>query len=144
MNYEGFVDSEGFDGGDGQVGVVGDGERALRYCLLTAVYSGFDHRAAIKGRLLGTVVCGAAFNAQACLCLLLRVPPLNLPPSAKFFGTNARRRVLVILSQVATPWNSLTRRLSPALRTTGLRSRRLLSSRSPSLAKGTPGAAAAL
>lgn len=26
MSYEGFVDSEGFDGGDGQVGVVGDGE----------------------------------------------------------------------------------------------------------------------
>lgn len=26
MDYEGFVDSEGFDGGDGQVGVVGDGE----------------------------------------------------------------------------------------------------------------------
>lgn len=25
-NYKGFVDSEGFDGGDGQVGVVGDGE----------------------------------------------------------------------------------------------------------------------
>lgn len=25
-NYDGFVDSEGFDGGDGQVGVVGDGE----------------------------------------------------------------------------------------------------------------------
>lgn len=27
-DYEGFVDSEGFDGGDGQVGVVGDGEFA--------------------------------------------------------------------------------------------------------------------
>lgn len=26
VSYEGFVDSEGFDGGDGQVGVVGDGE----------------------------------------------------------------------------------------------------------------------
>jgi len=28
-NYEGFVDSEGFDGGDGQVGVVGDGGNAM-------------------------------------------------------------------------------------------------------------------
>lgn len=37
VSYEGFVDSEGFDGGDGQVGVVGDGERAP-LLLLTAVY----------------------------------------------------------------------------------------------------------
>ena len=28
-NYEGFVDGEGFDGGDGQVGVVGDGTNAM-------------------------------------------------------------------------------------------------------------------
>lgn len=28
-NYEGFVDTEGFDGGDGQVGVVGDGSNHL-------------------------------------------------------------------------------------------------------------------
>ena len=28
-NYDGFVDSEGFDGGDGQVGVVGDGTNAM-------------------------------------------------------------------------------------------------------------------
>lgn len=37
MSYEGFVDSEGFDGGDGQVGVVGDGEHSS-LLLLTAVY----------------------------------------------------------------------------------------------------------
>ncbi|KAJ1448275.1 hypothetical protein M885DRAFT_539728 [Pelagophyceae sp. CCMP2097] len=28
-NYDGFVDAEGFDGGDGQVGVVGDGTMAM-------------------------------------------------------------------------------------------------------------------
>lgn len=28
-NYDGFIDAEGFDGGDGQVGVVGDGTNAM-------------------------------------------------------------------------------------------------------------------
>ena len=28
-NYDGFIDSDGFDGGDGQVGVVGDGTNAM-------------------------------------------------------------------------------------------------------------------
>lgn len=27
VDYKGFIDGEGFDGGDGQVGCVGDGER---------------------------------------------------------------------------------------------------------------------
>ncbi|EKX38154.1 hypothetical protein GUITHDRAFT_154778 [Guillardia theta CCMP2712] len=29
MDYKGFIDGEGFDGGDGQVGVVGDGKNAM-------------------------------------------------------------------------------------------------------------------
>lgn len=29
MDYKGFIDGEGFDGGDGQVGCVGDGEWSL-------------------------------------------------------------------------------------------------------------------
>ena len=28
-NYEGFIDADGFDGGDGQVGVVGDGKNHM-------------------------------------------------------------------------------------------------------------------
>jgi len=29
LNYDGFIDAEGFDGGDGQVGVIGDGKNAM-------------------------------------------------------------------------------------------------------------------
>lgn len=29
VDYKGFIDGEGFDGGDGQVGCVGDGECSL-------------------------------------------------------------------------------------------------------------------
>ena len=36
-SYEGFVDSEGFDGGDGQVGVVGDGDNQMEKFDQTAV-----------------------------------------------------------------------------------------------------------
>lgn len=45
MSYEGFVDSEGFDGGDGQVGVVGDGEHALAAVVDCHLHSsGFEYR----------------------------------------------------------------------------------------------------
>jgi len=41
VDYEGFIDAEGFDGGDGQVGVVGDGSSAMET---------FDKDAAVQVR----------------------------------------------------------------------------------------------
>lgn len=31
MDYQDYVDGDGFDGGDGQVGVVGDGEQTVAF-----------------------------------------------------------------------------------------------------------------
>eukprot|EP00752_Nemacystus_decipiens_P002105 g2012.t1 len=47
-NYDGFVDSEGFDGGDGQVGVVGDGSNAMEQFDQKAVSRPADRRAQVK------------------------------------------------------------------------------------------------
>jgi len=45
-NYDGFVDGDGFDGGDGQVGVVGDGSNAMET---------FDQSEAVKQRRMNAV-----------------------------------------------------------------------------------------
>ncbi|CAM9126765.1 unnamed protein product, partial [Ectocarpus sp. 12 AP-2014] len=47
-DYEGFVDSEGFDGGDGQVGVVGDGGNAMEQFDQSAVGRAQDMKAKVK------------------------------------------------------------------------------------------------
>eukprot|EP00903_Cladosiphon_okamuranus_P018773 g17270.t1 len=47
-SYEGFVDSEGFDGGDGQVGVVGDGSNAMEQFDQKSVSNPTDRRAQVK------------------------------------------------------------------------------------------------
>ncbi|CAM9854941.1 unnamed protein product [Pylaiella littoralis] len=47
-NYDGFVDSEGFDGGDGQVGVVGDGGNAMEQFDNKAVSNAADSRAQVR------------------------------------------------------------------------------------------------
>ncbi|CAM9683603.1 unnamed protein product, partial [Hapterophycus canaliculatus] len=48
VDYEGFVDSEGFDGGDGQVGVVGDGSNAMEQFDNKAVGRAQDMKAQVK------------------------------------------------------------------------------------------------
>lgn len=45
-NYEGLVDGDGFDGGDGQVGVVGDGSNAMET---------FDKSGTVKARIQNSV-----------------------------------------------------------------------------------------
>lgn len=144
VSYEGFVDSEGFDGGDGQVGVVGDGECALAINLL------------ISPLMLATVYelwFRATISVHRTKLLRVLLPLhvcvlLQCPKSYHMFASASSSPKIAFCcwssSQGATPWNSLTRKLSPALRTGGLRSRRLPSSRSPSLGRGTPGAAAVL
>jgi hypothetical protein len=49
-SYEGFVDSEGFDGGDGQVGVVGDGDNQMEK---------FDTASVVKRELSNNAIGGA-------------------------------------------------------------------------------------
>ena len=54
-NYDGFIDEDGFDGGDGQVGVVGDGGNALESFddagnVVKKMGAG---RAAVKGEAIG-------------------------------------------------------------------------------------------
>eukprot|EP00633_Aureoumbra_lagunensis_P000699 CAMPEP_0197290960 /NCGR_PEP_ID=MMETSP0890-20130614/10353_1 /TAXON_ID=44058 ORGANISM="Aureoumbra lagunensis, Strain CCMP1510" /NCGR_SAMPLE_ID=MMETSP0890 /ASSEMBLY_ACC=CAM_ASM_000533 /LENGTH=290 /DNA_ID=CAMNT_0042763371 /DNA_START=176 /DNA_END=1045 /DNA_ORIENTATION=+ len=48
-NYDGFIDSDGFDGGDGQVGVVGDGTNAMET---------FDTSQSVKSNLRSNAIGG--------------------------------------------------------------------------------------
>ncbi|KAH8055210.1 hypothetical protein JL720_14319 [Aureococcus anophagefferens] len=52
LNYDGFIDAEGFDGGDGQVGVIGDGKNAMEEYDMNQAVEGKEYQAINHGSYL--------------------------------------------------------------------------------------------